>query len=117
MRLAYQRLLLRPPSRYPPPPDPRSGFGRASFTLSARPSRSPTVESVDCRVPFRIDAHFDEGESPGLSGVAIRHYVNALYGSLRIKHGAECIFGRPEAEITYKNILHFSFPFLNLQSS
>jgi hypothetical protein len=70
-----------------------------------------TVEPADCGVPFRIDAHFDEGESSGLSGVAIRHYVDALNGSIRIKHGAEGIFGRPKTEITYKNILHFFVSF------
>jgi hypothetical protein len=75
-----------------------------------------TVESVDCGIPFGIDAHLDEGESSGLAGVAVRYYIDALNGSIRIEHGPQGIFGGPETEITYKNILHY-FSFLNLQSS
>jgi hypothetical protein len=46
-----------------------------------------------------------------LSGVAIGHDIDALNGSIRIKHGAEGIFGRAETEITYKNIFHFFISF------
>jgi hypothetical protein len=73
-----------------------------------------TVQPVDSGIAFGIHAHFDEGESPGLSGVAIRHDIDALNGAIGIEHGPQRIFGGAETEITYKNILHF-FSFLNLQ--
>jgi hypothetical protein len=81
----------------------RTGFvniQRSSIEISA-------VESANGRIAFRIDAHFDEGESSGLPGVAIGHDIDPLNGAIRIKHGPEGIFGGPEAEITYKNILHY----------
>jgi len=65
-----------------------------------------TVESANGGVSFGIDTHFDEGEASGLSGIAIRHYVDALNGPIGIKHGAEGIFGGSEAEVAYKNIFH-----------
>jgi hypothetical protein len=105
-------------SALPVPAAARTALGlRTGFVDVQRSSIEVfTVESIDCGIPFGIDAHFDEGESSGLAGVAIRHDIDALNGSIRIKHGPEGIFGRPETEITYKNILHF-FSFLNLQSS
>jgi hypothetical protein len=76
----------------------------------------PTVEAADRGITFGIDAHFDKGESARLPGIAIGHDVDALDGAIRIKHGTERIFRRPETEVTYKNILQINF-FLNLQSS
>ena len=75
----------------------------------------PTVESADCGISFRIDAHFNKGEASGLPGVAIRHNIDAIDGAIRIKHGTKRIFRRPETEVTYKNIFHRFF--LNLPSS
>jgi len=41
-----------------------------------------TVESADCGVTFRVNTHFDEGEASGLPGVAIRHDIDAINGSV-----------------------------------
>jgi hypothetical protein len=37
------------------------------------------VETVDCCVPFLIDAHFDKGEASRLPAVTVRHDVDAIY--------------------------------------
>ena len=54
---AYQRLFWRePPPPLPryPPPDPRSVFGRASLTFSARPSRSAPFKAAIARSPSAL---------------------------------------------------------------
>jgi hypothetical protein len=62
----------------------RSAFRfRTGFIDVERPAvEVSTVQSADGGVSFGIDAHFDEREASGLSGVAIRDDVDALNGSV-----------------------------------
>ena len=68
------------------------------------------VEIADCAIPFVIAPHFDNRKPSGLARIAIRHNVYTVNGTVRFKHGTDGSFGRPEAEIPYKNVLHFGFP-------
>src|SRR5579871_4692731 len=65
------------------------------------------VQAVDCSVPFGIHAHFDKRETPGLSRLAVRDNVHTVNRSVRRKHGTHRIFGGPETQVTYKNVLQF----------
>jgi hypothetical protein len=62
------------------------------------------VKTINGGVPFRIDTHFDKGEASGLSSVTVSYDVHAIYGAVCFEHGTNGIFGRPEAEVTYKYI-------------
>src|SRR5581483_1301235 len=42
----------------------------------------PAVQTIDRGVRFRIDAHLDEGEAPGLPGIAIGDDVDAIDGAV-----------------------------------
>jgi hypothetical protein len=64
------------------------------------------VETVDCRGPFGINTHFDKSKAPSLPGIAVGDDADPINGSVRREHSTERIFGGPEAEITYENILH-----------
>jgi hypothetical protein len=102
----YQRLFCRPPPpllpRYPPPPDPRSAFGRASLTVSALPSRSVPFKAAIALSPSEL-----ESNTSGLSGIPVGDDVDAINIAMYCERGSNRLFGSAEAEISYKNILHF----------
>lgn len=63
----------------------------ARSTLRLRPSfvdvqcstvQVSAVETVDCGVRFRIDAHLDEGEASGLARVTVRYNVYPVNGPI-----------------------------------
>src|SRR6266700_7897022 len=90
---------------------------RTGFVDVQRPAvEVPAVQFGNGAVPFGIVAHFDESKASGLPGVAVGDDADPIDGPIGFKHGANCVFGSPEAEISYKNIFHFTF-FLKLQSS
>ena len=64
------------------------------------------VESGDGFFALAIIAHFDEAKSPGLAGIAIGGEVDAANGAVCFKKGADGVFRRSKAEISYVNILH-----------
>jgi hypothetical protein len=64
----------------------------------------PAVQTIDCGVRFRIDAHLDEGEATGLPGIAVGDDVDTVDGAVRIEHGTKRIFRRSETEISNKNV-------------
>ena len=74
------------------------------------------IEPVDCRVPFRIHAHFDKGKTSRLPRVTISNDVNSIDAAVRLKNRTDGLLGGSETEVTYKDVFQFSF-FLNLQSS
>jgi len=73
------------------------------------------VQRFDRAIAFGIHAHFHEAEAARLTGLAIGHNADAVHGPICFKHRPQCIFGRPEAEVSYKNVFQVSI-FLNLQS-
>jgi hypothetical protein len=96
----------------------------ARSTVGLRPSlidvqrsaaQVSSIELVNGAFPFRIDAHLDKGEPSGLPCIAVGNNVHTINSPIRLKHRAERIFGCPEAEIPYKNILHVFRFLLNLQ--
>jgi hypothetical protein len=72
-----------------------------------------SVQPGNGLVRLAIVAHLDESEASGAAGFAICDHVDAVDGAVRLEHGANCVFGSPEAEITYKDICHLVF-FLEL---
>src|SRR5258708_27741502 len=90
---------------------------RTGFVDVQRPAfEFPAVQLGNGTVPFGIVAHFDESKSSGLPGIAVGDHADPIDGPIGFKHGANRVFGSPEAEISYKNIFHFTF-LLKLQSS
>jgi hypothetical protein len=64
------------------------------------------VQGLDRPVGFGPVGHFDEAEPPGAAGVAVRDDANAFDGPVLRKQRPDRVFGGPEGQISYKNILH-----------
>lgn len=67
------------------------------------------VEGGDGIHALAVIAHFDECEASGLPGIAIGYDVHTVNRPVRLKKGSKPIFGRAEAEISYKYIFQFIF--------
>jgi hypothetical protein len=64
------------------------------------------VEGANGSIRIAVSAHLDECKASGLAGIPVGDYVHAFDGSKRFKQGSNCIFGRPEAEISYEYVFH-----------
>lgn len=69
----------------------------------------PPIESGNCLVAITVVAHFDEAEASGATSFAIGYNVHTIDRAVGFKHGSNRIFGRPEAEVSNKNIFHLIF--------
>jgi hypothetical protein len=79
----------------------------AGFIDVERPSvQFFSVESGDGPEGFIIVAHFDESEPSGLPGVTIGDDTYTVNRPVLLKQRSNGVFGCPEAEISYENILH-----------
>lgn len=74
-----------------------------------------SVECVDGAITFCIHAHFHKAKAARLASFAICYDADTVHGPVCFKQGPKGIFGRPEAEVSHKNIFQNSF-FLNLQN-
>jgi hypothetical protein len=84
------------------------GFG-ASFVYVERAAiQILPVQGIDRGVRFRIVRHLDKREASRLPGVTIPNYVYVIDASVRLEGRTEGIFGGGEAEITNKNVFHFT---------
>jgi hypothetical protein len=80
-------------------------FLRTGFVHGHRSTVKVTaVKPSDGLIPFRVVAHFDESEAPGLSRIPVGHDADPINGTISRKHGSNGIFGCTEAEVSYKNI-------------
>jgi hypothetical protein len=68
----------------------------------------PAIESGNRALRFVIRAHFHEPKASGSSGFPVCHDAHTIDRAIRLEHGSNRIFGSPEAEISYENILHLS---------
>jgi hypothetical protein len=84
------------------------GFGTRFIDVQRAATQVAAIQLSDRAIRFRVAAHLDESESLRLPGVAIRDDADALDRAVRLEHGPDCVFGRSEAEISYKNVFHFS---------
>jgi hypothetical protein len=66
------------------------------------------IESGNRALRFVIRAHFHEPKASGPSGFPVCHDAHTIDRAVRLEHGSNRIFGSPEAEISYENILHLS---------
>ena len=74
------------------------------------------VEIANGAIAFRIVPHFHKRKSTGLARIAIRHDVHTINGPEWLKNGTNRSFGRTEAQVSNKNVLH-EFSFLNLRAA
>jgi hypothetical protein len=84
------------------------GLGTSFVDVQRSAVQVFTIQTVDCRDPFGIDAHFDEGEATGLTGITVRHNVHAVDSAVRLEHRTNGIFGCPEAKVTHENIFQIT---------
>ena len=73
------------------------------------------LKRFDGAIAFGIDAHLHKAEAARLARLAIGYNADAVHGPVCFKHRPQCIFGRPEAEVSYKNVFQVNI-LLNLQS-
>lgn len=69
-------------------------------------SKLPAVQSGDCFFGFGVVGHLNKSKASGLTGLAIGHNTDTFNGSVSFKKGTDRVFGRSEAEVSYKNVLH-----------
>jgi hypothetical protein len=81
---------------------------RTSFIHVQRPAvEFPAIQLSDRAIRLRVPGHFDESKAFGAARVAIGNDAYAFHCAVRFEHGSNGIFGRPKAEVSYENILHF----------
>lgn len=74
------------------------------------------IEGVYGSLTLCIIRHFDEGETSGLSRVAVGYDVHTVYRAMPFKKGSNGILGSAETQVSYKNIFQTNSSFWNLQS-
>ncbi len=72
------------------------------------------VERRDGFLAVLVAGHFHETEAAGAAGIAIGHDAYAVYLSVTLKQLPQFILTGVEAEVPHKNILHASFPCIEL---
>jgi len=78
---------------------------RASFVNIHSPTVDfETIEAVDSRFCLSRVRHLNEGESPRLPRVPVRHDIHAVNTSVLRKRSLQLVLGGPIIEIPYKNI-------------
>jgi hypothetical protein len=85
------------------------GLG-TGFVYIERPSIK--IFAVQCRdrlVALTVVRHLDKPKTSGLSRITIRANVHTRNGSMSLKEGSNCIFGRPKTEVSDIDILHRIF--------
>ena len=88
-------------------------FLRPSFVYIERAAiEFAPVESRNRAITFAIVTHLDKSKAPGPSGFAVRHDVHPVNGPVGFEHASNGIFGRAEAEVSYKYILQVIIFFL-----
>jgi hypothetical protein len=81
---------------------------RASFVDVEGPAvKIGAIQSANRAFRFRGITHFHESESPGSPGIPVGYDADTLYRAVFFEQGSNGIFGGPETEISYKNVLHF----------
>jgi hypothetical protein len=54
--------------------------------------------------------HLNKSKTSRAAGVSVRHYVDALHGSVRREERAEGLVGRAEIQVPYENLLQGESP-------
>jgi hypothetical protein len=85
---------------------------RAGFVDRHRTSVQFTAaQGVNGTLTFGVAAHLDKSEPFRLARIPIGYDADAINGSVLLKQRSDRILGSAEAEISYKYVLHFWFPF------
>src|ERR1700722_19141685 len=85
-------------------------FFRARFIDGQIPAvKFLSVQGADGTLRFGIAGHLDESESLSPARITVRDNADTLNGSVLFKQRTNGVFGRPEAEVTYKYILQVNF--------
>jgi hypothetical protein len=87
-------------------------FFRPGLVHIQRPAiEFSTIQAGNGSVGFGSHTHFHEPEASGASGVPVGYNVHTVNRAVFFKHGSDRIFGSPEAEVSYENILHLKSSF------
>jgi hypothetical protein len=83
----------------------RTGF----IDVQRSPTKVCAIQRSNRLIRFRSVGHFNESKTPGLPGVPIGHDADTINCTVCFEHESNRSLGRSEAEITYKDIFHFTF--------
>jgi hypothetical protein len=90
-------------------------FGTGFVDIQCSAVKVGAIQSRNCPVARGVVTHFHESKTSGLSRVTIGHDADPVDRAMCFKHRSNRILGSAEAQVSYKNIFHFTF-FLKLQS-
>jgi len=82
------------------------GPGPCFIHIEGASAQRLAVEGGDGSIGLGAIGHFDEAEPTRLAGIAVADQSDLLYGAIVFEQGTNGVFGRPEIQITDKNVFH-----------
>jgi hypothetical protein len=86
------------------------GLGPRFIDIQRAAIHRVSIERGDSLIRLSFVCHFDECETAGTAGIAIRHDAGAIHNTVPFKQAAHCLFGNVEIQVADEDVLHSSPP-------